>query len=60
MRGAAMGLESLLVLPYFHNRKMIRSTALLQYLKMHMASIRAACLTVLPEQRGGLTLWTVA
>src|SRR5687768_2906609 len=34
---------------------MIRSAALLQHLQTHMALIRAARLTVLPEQRGRLT-----
>jgi hypothetical protein len=54
VRSHCMGFESLLVLPELHEREMIRSPALLQYLETPMARICAACRTVLPEHSGGL------
>src|SRR5262249_42091537 len=54
--GCALGFKNLLVLPHFHTRKMIWSTALLQHLKAHVARILAARVTVLLEKSGGLPL----
>jgi hypothetical protein len=52
---AAVGFEGLLILPRFHDRAMIWSSALLQHFKTHKARIRATRLAVLPEQHGGLS-----
>jgi hypothetical protein len=42
VRRHRMSFKGLLVLPDFHDREVIRSTALLQHLKTHMALILAA------------------
>jgi hypothetical protein len=55
VRGYRMGIEGLPVPPYFQNGEMSRSITLLQYLEIAMPLIRAAGLTVLPEQSSGLS-----
>ena len=56
VRGHAVCVKGLLVLPRFQEHEMVRSTVLLQHLKPHIAFLLAACLTVLSEESYGLTL----
>src|SRR4029453_1591258 len=56
VRGHAMCVKGLLVLPRFQKHEMVWSTVLLQHLKPHIAFLPAARLTVLSEESHGLTL----
>src|SRR3989442_742550 len=51
-----MCVKGLLVLPRFQEHEMVRPAVSLQHLKPHIAFLLAARLTVLSEERHGLTL----